>query len=244
MTPEEFVAQLRRACPDSLKSVLLYGSAVTGDHSPKHSDYNTLVVLERIGLSEMNALSKAVMGWVKAGNPPPLLFTAQRLEQSADVFPMEFLDMQASRQVLWGADLLADLPVRPDNLRAQLEHELKTQLLQLERHYLLSGGRPRRIIELLVRSLSGFLSLLKSVLRLYEKNVPTQKLEAARRLARHVTYDVSVFEAIDRLKKGDKGGMPPEALFEKYHTEIEKVVQAVDHLARPLHDDRQSEKEV
>ena len=46
MTPERFVEQLQVALADKLKSVVLYGSAATGDFMEGVSGYNVLVVAE------------------------------------------------------------------------------------------------------------------------------------------------------------------------------------------------------
>ena len=54
---------------------MLYGSAVAGDFVAGTSNYNVLVVLDRLGLAELNALAKPVLRWAKAGHRPPLLFT-------------------------------------------------------------------------------------------------------------------------------------------------------------------------
>ena len=50
-----FVTQLRSAYGAQLSSVVLYGSAAAGEHVPKKSDYNVVVLLGRI---EPGALAK------------------------------------------------------------------------------------------------------------------------------------------------------------------------------------------
>lgn len=57
MTPEQLVERLKAAAPGVVRSVLLYGSAAAGDHAWKRSDYNVLVVAERLGLAELKAIS-------------------------------------------------------------------------------------------------------------------------------------------------------------------------------------------
>ena len=83
MTPENFVERIRQALPAGVRSVLLYGSAAAGDHLGQHSDYNVLVVLDRLGLAELQALAGPTQAWVKDGNHPPLLFTAAGLGESS-----------------------------------------------------------------------------------------------------------------------------------------------------------------
>ena len=46
-----------------------------------------------MSLDELKALVPITDRWVKEGNPPPLLFTSDRFARSADVFPIEILDI-------------------------------------------------------------------------------------------------------------------------------------------------------
>ena len=91
MTPETFVEQVRKALPTGVRSVVLYGSAVAGDHLGRRSDYNMLIVLDRVGVAELKALATPTKAWVKAGNHPPNVFTLDALQKSAEVFPIELL---------------------------------------------------------------------------------------------------------------------------------------------------------
>ena len=102
MTPEELIERLNSAVPGKLSSAVLYGSAAAGDFVPKASNYNVLLVIDGLGLAELDALSKPVAQWTRAGHRPPLLFTCGQLQASADAFPIELLDMQQSHRVLFG----------------------------------------------------------------------------------------------------------------------------------------------
>ena len=235
MTPEKLVQELRTAAPSGLRSVILYGSAAAGDHVGKRSDYNILVVTEHLGLRELKAFSKTSSAWVKAGNPPPLFFTLGRLKNSADVFPIELLDMKESHKVLSGENVLQEVEVHLDNLRLQLEHELKAKLIQLREGFLAVGGKPKNVLELMIGSLSNFLVLFRAALRLYQDEVPPTKMEALRALSEQVEFDTGVFEDIEELKEGRKKPrhVDPEGLFEKYLRTVEAVVDAIDaHIRR------------
>ena len=234
MTPQQLTEQLHAACGPNLRSVMLYGSAVTGDHLGKRSDYNVLVVLDRLGPDELQALSSLARRWVKAGHPAPLLWTRVGLAKSAAVFPMEIADIQAGHEVLFGDDVVRDLPVHTANLRLELEHELKGKLLQLRQRYLLTHGTPRRVTELMIRSLSTFLVLCRGALRLYQQEVPANKMAALSALAQHVPVDTKVFETIHQLKAGRKvSGVVPEALFAQYLRAMETISEAVDVQLHP-----------
>ena len=235
MTPEELVKQLESAIPGRLCSVVLYGSAAAGDFVPGTSNYNVLVVLDPLGPTELNALVKPALQWAKAGNRPPLLFDRKQLKASAEVFPIELLDIRQSHRVLWGEDPLADIVIDHEHLRLQLERELKTKLLSLREHYLLTGGRPKPIVELLTSSIAGFLVLFRAALRLFQEEAPAGKIDALRLLAQHIRFDPQPLLEIDALKhrRRKPREIVPQTLFESYLTTIEQVVEAVDRHLHP-----------
>lgn|SRR3989338_1506897 len=231
MTPERLARALTEALGDRVKTVVLFGSAAAGDHAGRWSDYNVLAVIEPLGIPELTVLARAMRGWVRAGNPPPLLFTPRELSGSGDAFPMELTDLKASYRVLAGEDLIQGLRVPVEHLRAELEHELRGKLLQLRQQYCLAGGDRRQLTRLLIRSLSTFLVLGRGVLRLlWQGEVPVNKLEAARALAGHLSLRADIFETIDRLKRGRSvpRGLDVEQLFTDYLQTIESIVRALD----------------
>jgi predicted nucleotidyltransferase len=92
MTLEQLVTQLRAAYGDELRAVVLYGSAAAGEHIPKRSDYNVLVIVESLGLDRLRAAAAVARAWGESGNPPPLTLTVNEWRGSADIFPMEYAD--------------------------------------------------------------------------------------------------------------------------------------------------------
>ena len=233
LTLEGMADELKKCCGENLVSVVLYGSAAAGDHAGKRSDYNLLVVCRSLAVEDLDALSKVSARWAGQGNPPPLLFTLARLKSSADVFPIEFSDIQESRRVLFGPDPMADLKFSMENLRLELEHELKGKLIRLRERYLLTEGRPKAVLDLMVGSLSTFLVLFRNALRLYGEKPPARKLDALARLAGRVPCDVEVFKTISSLKEGAKiKDMEPADLFRRYLKTVEEVVDRIDQHLR------------
>ena len=235
MTPEELVEQLQKAMPGRLCSAVLYGSAAAGDFVAGTSNYNVLLVVDRLGVAELDALSKPALQWAKAGNRPPLLFTRSELKASADVFPIELLDIRQSHRMLFGEDPLAQITIRPEHLRLQLERELKEKLLALRERYLLTGGKPKRVVELLASSVAGFLVLFRAVLRLFQEDVPAHKVEALRLLAGHIRFDPQPLVQADELRHGRRKPreVVAQVLFDAYLTAIERVVEAIDRHLHP-----------
>jgi len=228
MKPEAFTEILKKVCGDNLVSVILYGSAVAGDYAGKHSDFNLLVILNRLDFSDLKALTTPTTKWSRKGNPPPLLFTQERLTQSTDVFPIEIMDMKQSHRVLFGENVLDAIEVSQTNLRLQIEHELRAKLITLREQYLLTYGRLKALKTLMIQSLSSFLVLFRATLRLFDQDVPARKMDALKQLAVKLEFDVRPFEQVNALKQGQPVTEELESLFKKYLHSITEVIDAVD----------------
>lgn len=232
MDPQAFVTQVCRGLPERVRSIVLFGSAAAGDFIPGVSRYDVLIVLDRLGIDELDALGPAIREWRRAGNPLPLLFTPEQLVASTDAFAIEFLEMQHDRKVLYGQDPIAALTLNPTHARMQVERELKGKSLALRDQYVLAAGERERIVKLLSDSLSSFLSLFRISLRLYQPHVPSRKLEAMHELAKHIPFDPQPFMTVEEIKERRRGLMRVDvrALFDSYWQSVETVTNAVDRL--------------
>lgn len=230
MKPEKLVEQLKAACGHKIESIILYGSAAAGDHIAASSDYNVLVVTSDLNLETLSAIAPVAARWEKAGNPAPLLFTKEALQDSTDVFPIELLDIRDCRKVLLGEDVVADIEVHTENLRLEIEHELRGKLIQLRQRYIASGGKPKAVAQLMAQSLSTFLVLFRAALRLFEEYVPVQKMIALKKLEKHIKFEPAAFETVQQLKEGNLKAKEVniDQLFAQYLAAIEEVINAVD----------------
>jgi len=231
MKPDRFAQLLAAALPGT-HMVALYGSAVSGDQTSPRSDYDILLVCENFTMDDLKLITPLVRRWMLEGNPPPLLFTRTNLEQAADVFPIEILDMQQAHRVLSGDDVLSGIVVSRDNLRLQVERELREKRISLYEGYLAAGGRPRRLWRLMTDSLTSILVIFRAALRLLDDNIPMHKIVAAERLAHHLPLDSDVLRkiALVRQKKLATRKLDCEALFARYLENVEKVTAVVDAL--------------
>jgi predicted nucleotidyltransferase len=228
MTPEILTNELKKICGDNLCSVVLYGSAVAGDRV-KTSDYNVLVVLNRLDAEGLLALTGLCSRWDKDGNPAPLLFAKEALLRSADVFPVEFSDIIQTHKVLYGEYPFAEMKIDPANLRLELEHELKSKLILLRGRFLLTKGSPKEVDSLMVSSISAFLTLFKAILRLYGEAPPAKKMEVIPMLSRHIKVDEEIFSIVWELKEGKKRpGLTSSQIFSRYLAAAQSVTNNVD----------------
>lgn len=173
MTLEELVKQLSAVYSSGLHTVVLYGSAAAGEHIPKKSDYNVLVIVDKLDLESLGREAAIARAWAEGGNPPPLTLTLDEWRRSADIFAMEYADILERHRVLHGTPPFDGITVNRTALRHELEHEAMGKLLALRQGILAAGGDRKRLLELLSASLSTFMVLFRATIRLSGDQPPS-----------------------------------------------------------------------
>ncbi|MBI3694531.1 MAG: nucleotidyltransferase domain-containing protein, partial [Acidobacteria bacterium] len=180
---QEFVERVKKAYGDDLLSVVLYGSAASGDYHEKHSDLNVLCILRRVELAELERAAPLLQWWMKRGQPPPLLLSDEEIEDASDVFPIEFLDIQENYRLLYGADLVKQMRIDTRQHREQLEHELRSRLLRLRKRFLETQHDSKAVSQLMIDSLASFATLFRHALLVAGFPAPISKQEIFRAAA-------------------------------------------------------------
>lgn len=228
----EFVSRLQQAGGANLESVILYGSAVSGDYEADYSNVNLLAILKDTSLSKLIALAPAIADWTQRKHPAPLLITREELEHSADVFSIELLDMQRQHRVLMGADAVAGLKIPMHLHRAQLEYELREKLILLRQRLLLDARDEERTWHLLLRSVPAFATLFRHALIARGDPVPGTKRESVKALATALGFDASPFETLLDIRehRADTKQFKLQDLATRYLAAVEQVTAAVDRM--------------
>lgn len=233
---QEFIDDLRATHGKNLASVILYGSAAAGDFVPRRSDYNLLVALHEITPKDLRNAHATLREWVRMGHPVPVYFTVNELQTAADVFPIEFHQMEHARKVLFGSDVLANLNISDNLLRHQTEYELRSKLIQLRRSYIPASASVEGLKNLLIQSFSSFASLFRAVLLLHAVEPPTTKQEIVALTVQHLKLDGKSFEKIINIRENNNAPTLDEVsanqLFAEYLAQIEAVIGAVDKLGK------------
>jgi hypothetical protein len=230
---EKLIGDLQAAHGDNLASVVLYGSAAAGDQLARRSDRNLLIALKRITTEDLHAAEAPLRQWRKQGQPIPVYFTVGELQDAADVFPIEFMQMEKARKVLFGQDPFEFVHISHTNLRHQTEYELRTKLIRLRRLYIPASNSLEKLSRLMGDSLSSFAALFRAVLILLGQEPPIAKRESVRATVRALELDGQPFERIFELRSGDGSELTEEeasTLFTNYMDQIERVISAVDRL--------------
>jgi predicted nucleotidyltransferase len=201
---KEIVERLKAAAGSNLSSVVLYGSAVTGEFTAKHSDLNIVCVVEQAGAREIEQLHPAAEWWVRKGNSPPVIFTMEELRRSADVFAIELLDMKQNHRVLLGPDFLENFEVPLKLHRLQVERELRTSWLRLRQTVLLAPAKQKARLDIMLASFSAFCALFRHALIALGQPAPATKREAVEAIALLTGANPSAFVSILDLRAGKR----------------------------------------
>jgi predicted nucleotidyltransferase len=227
------VADLRSTHGDNLAAVVLYGSAAAGDYIEARSDYNLLIALNRITPADLRLSQAPIRNWQRLGHPLPVYFTVGELNDAADVFPIEFRQMEKARVVLYGRDPFEYVQLSDANLRHQTEYELRSKLIQLRRLYVPASASVDKLAALMSDSLSSFAALFQPVLLLRGEDPPVTKADAVRATVRALKLDGEPFARIFSLREEGETGLTEvemNDLFAAYLEQIERVIESVDRM--------------
>jgi hypothetical protein len=212
---------------DNLITLYLYSDFKDDLEKEKQDIVNLLLILKSVDIKELNLHQNNQKLIVKKFfNKTPItikIFTKEELLNSLDVFPIEFLNLKESRVLLLGKDVLEDIKIDQQNLRHECEFYLRTHILKLREGFI----QPKRNEAQLIReSLPFLLSIFKYLLLLLKQKIPKEKSEIVLHLAHKIDFNKDVFYRIIGNLDSNKLGN----YFEKYLTELEKIVKKVDKL--------------
>jgi hypothetical protein len=233
---KELVDKLASAAGANLSSVVLYGSAVTGEFHEKHSNLNLLCIVGQVDLASLEKLQPAVRWWTSQGHPAPLVFTLEELRRSADVFAIELLDMKTHHRMLLGDDFFASLAVPLRYHSMQVKRELRTDWLRLRQAVLTAPGKKQALLALMTSTVSTFATLFRHALIALGEPPAHNKREAIQRVAQLAGASAAGFDAIldFREDKRKEAEIQIDETLRLYCSMVEAVTNEVDRrLDRP-----------
>jgi hypothetical protein len=226
-----FVSDVERALGDDLLAVHLYGSAATDEWVRGRSDVNTVIVVRAVTSRVLDGLAACLGRWRRRSFALPLIVEEEFFDRAADAFPMELDDARRVHRTLRGPDQLAGVQIDRAQLRRQCEQEARGKLARLRARYLDAAARPADIEDLLVRSLTSFLVILRHLLHLRGDDTPFA-YDDVLAAGEHAFGPLPAFRrTLERRRKTgrlSRGEVREE--FARYLGDAERVVAAVDTL--------------
>jgi hypothetical protein len=229
---DELVSSLQSAQDGNLVSVIVYGSGVVATNNPRRSDYQLLIVTERLTARDLRQMRPIIRQWTEMGYEMPVFITAEEFGDSLDVFPIEFRLMKRSYRTLYGQDLLAGREASKEHLRWQTEHELRGKLLRLRSLALPAGESANELASLMTESVVTFVRLMRPIPEIVGEEPPLGRSATAQRAGEILNVDTSPITRVLRLREEPGGLMEIEIqdLFTSYLDCLTRVVEAVDNL--------------
>lgn len=229
---QELVTSLQSAEDGNLVSVIAYGWGVVAPEATKRSDYQILIITERLSVRDLREFRPIIKQWTEMGYEMPVFMTAEEFGDSLDVFPIEFRTMKRSYRTLYGQDLLAGREASKEHLRWETEHELRGKLLRLRSLALPAGEAPDQLAGLMTESVVTFVRFMRPILEIAGEEPPLGRPATAQRAGEILNVDTSPIIRVLRLRDepGHLMEIEIQDLFASYLDCLTRVVEAVDNL--------------
>ena len=141
---QELVSRVHYACGENLVSVVLYGSAARDDYHEQYSDVNVMVVLRDLSPTATGA-GRSSDWWSHEEKLRPADHhdAGGSCASRRMCLPLRCSTFSGPR-TLSGEDVVSAIEVPMNLHRVEVEHDLRTTLLRLRQHLLLTAGQRRR----------------------------------------------------------------------------------------------------
>lgn len=222
-----FVEKVKSVFSENLISIMVYGSYVSGNYVHKVSDINVLILIEHSDFSQMKQFGIQCKRIMRKFRITPLILIKEEFLNSSDVFPMEYMDVHARHLLVYGEDVTKELTLTKDNLRHQLEHQLRGDINTLRQLIVASNGRTRVLGRNLKRWYGSFSSLFRGLLRLKGvEDVPISSAEVLTRVEQTFSIDMKCFFDMLKFRSGEK--MDVDDLSNRVLEALREVIKIVD----------------
>jgi hypothetical protein len=220
---------------EQILSASLYGSAAKGNFVSGLSDINMFVVIKDESADRLLEAASSFGTILEDYRVKLFLMTSLELQESADMFPLEYLEMRETQKLLSGEDLLSSLAIDRSHYRYQCEQRLRGSITTLRQLILASGSRKKMMLEQYLIWCGKQDTLFRALIRLRDENLLKEAgSEAGPRVAITAAglYDVdpdvltAVYGGRDEPKKAD---VTRESLA-KMLVAYEKMAHAVNEL--------------
>jgi hypothetical protein len=155
MSIETLAAELKDIFGDRLRMVAAFGGQT-----------NTCAVVQNLTLEDLTRCAAHDAKWNKRGLDAPLFIVESELPRALDAFPLELSEIMATRRVVAGSDVFADVNIPKSELRRACEVQARGHVLHLREAYIQAGTDPKAVSNLVAAAAPTFRGLVTNVARL------------------------------------------------------------------------------
>jgi hypothetical protein len=227
---QAFADEISQILGDDLVSLIVFGSEVRPGYGLGNAELSLLLIVRDASTKALQPIAGAIAEWAKRRGPPPLIFGEEEWRDSTDVFPMEIEDMREAHRHLKGSDPFAGLVTTRDDLRQELERELRGKLLQLRAEYAAVAPDGKALTRLLIDSVGTFFVLMRGLVRLVGGTPQAKPEELVRQAAETAGLNADAFEWVVRKVSGRTvtALRAYDPVGARYVDELEKMAHFVD----------------
>ena len=155
MSIDTLAVQLREIFGERLKMVASFGG-----------DAHTCAVVQNLTLDDLDRCAAHGSKWHTLGLHVPLFIVEGELPRALDAFPLELNEIMATRRVLSGSDVFAELVIPKQELRRACEVQARGHVLHLREGYIQAAGDRQKVAALVAAGVPTFRGLVTNVARL------------------------------------------------------------------------------
>ncbi len=214
----------------SLVAGVLFGSATGPRYRPGKSDINVFMVFDRVDMALLKALLPVFNRNLRKLRSRPVVVDSEFMYDATDVFPMEFLEWKESSIAFYGTSPLDSVDISRQNLRLEIEENLRGKRLRLVQSYFEVGGNAAQFRGFLEGTLPNFLTVMRNVLRMAGEAPEYDPEKLIKAIGLLTGIDLTGFKRLLQSKTGalklTAGEL--ETVFHAYLEELEKITEYVD----------------
>lgn len=147
-TLNDFVGELQTLMGANLISVVVFGSAATGQWRST-SDVNVMVVVNQFNAEALHAIREPLRLAQALVQLHVMFIQEDELQPAANAFTLKFSDILARHKILHGANVLASIHISREDIIATLQQSLLNFQLRGREHYLVKSLREEQLTQLI-----------------------------------------------------------------------------------------------
>jgi hypothetical protein len=227
----------RRAALEALASDLhrifgnrLYSVCAYGEPAGDEGDTRSIALVASLAFEDLAACVPLARAWDERGLAVPLILERDEFSRTLDVFPLEYGEIIAHHEHVYGDDPFDGLTVSDADRRRGCELQAKSHLIHLREGFLETGGDPRAVARLIGASAGGFQRLLTNIVALVDGQAAAGAHEdLARAAERHIGVRADLTrEVLAASGAGLSTITDPTALLQRYIAAAERLWELVD----------------
>ena len=155
MSIDTLAVQLREIFGERLKMIAAFGG-----------NAQSCAVVQNLTIDDLDRCAAHGSKWNTLGLDVPLFIVETELPRALDAFPLELNEIMATRRVLWGSDVFAELVIPKQELRRACEVQARGHVLHLREGYIQAAGDRKKVSDLVTAAVPAFRGLVTNVARL------------------------------------------------------------------------------